>query len=160
MNEVNENTTPEQIINDLLNEAAKTKSLKPVTQAIDFMEKLIASINGHMHHFADTMGKVMASTQIRSDRNTLTLSLITKMLIEKQIITKEEFEERYNNDVIKILEEQMKRTQERHQAKMKEMEQAAEEGKVQGEVEAIKEEKEEEYSGDVILASERFKKED
>lgn len=146
MKNIDPSQTPEQIIHSLLTEAAKTGEMQPMGQSIDFVQQQVSGLYEQLQKTLDGLSKMIGTLQVRADTSRLTSALVIRTLIKKGVFTKEEFDELYEEHVVKVMNEyvsKIQKEQSRLQEETKKME------------EELKDTPEEETESDVVLASER-----
>jgi hypothetical protein len=176
MQDIDMNATPEEIVEKLLAEAAETGKMQPMGQSIDFIQQQLSGLYNQIHMTLDRLGAMVGQLQVRSDTARLTTAMLINMMIEKGLLNKEEFDARYKEKVVDVMEKAMQEFSDKQKAMQEEMakiERAEaetedtpnEDGEVKpsGRISLVPEEPEEEEEtpeeyADIVLASEAAKR--
>lgn len=146
--------SPAQMLEALVAKAIDTGSMRPLGQAMGGFQAQMDAVFGMFQHNMQRLGHILSVNSMQLDTLRMALVGLVDFLIEKGVMTQEEWDKTYEEKVQKKMEERIALAKKQHEEATRVDEQA---GVTEEEIE--KEEAEEcaccEKESDVVLASER-----
>jgi hypothetical protein len=119
-------TSPQELIRTMINKAAEDNNIKMLGGVLGVMQKQIESVAQHAGQVMNSLEGNLSHVIMSVDVTRLITSLLINILIEKNVVTKEEFETLYQEKVVdvmdKFMEQMAQQQKEAEEAKQKEIE--------------------------------------
>lgn len=106
------NTTPGELLQALMKKAIADNDLRPIGGVIGMLQKQVEATMQHLGQVMQRLREEVGQTSMISDVSRLTIALLINILIEKDIITKDEFEKLYKEKVTDTMDAHIKKIQE------------------------------------------------
>lgn len=113
------NTTPAELLQALMKKAIEDNDMRPIGGVIGMLQKQVEATMQHLGQVMQRLREEVGQTSMIGDVSRLTIALLINILIEKEIITKDEFEKLYKEKVTDTMDAHIKKIQE-EQEKMAE----------------------------------------
>ena len=116
------NTTPGELLQALMKKAINDNDLRPVGGVVGMLQKQVEATMQHLGAVMQRLREEVGQTSMITDVTRLTIALIIKLLISKEIVDKEEFEKLYKEQVTDVMDKHIKdvqKQQEEMEAKQK-----------------------------------------
>lgn len=104
--------TPADIISRLASDAKSSGSLEPMSRALQMMQRQLDAAFNKMAEGTGQIGMAIAQTRMHLDLLHLTVGIIIRIMTEKDLVSREAFEERYKREAIDIIEKRVKAQEE------------------------------------------------
>ena len=120
---INGTTTPQDLLKMLVDRVIQTGDLKPIGGALSMLQKQLEAVGEFMGEANKTLKTELSQMAILNDVARLTLALVINILLEKEIITEEEFQGKYKEGVQDVMDKHMEDLKKKYEeAKQKEQE--------------------------------------
>jgi hypothetical protein len=131
-------TTPEELLQALMKKAIADKDLRPIGGIVGMLQKQVQATMQHLGAVMQRLREEVGQTSMVTDVGRLTTALVIRILIDKGIVTREEFDKLYEEKVTNVMDQHIqdiKKQQEEMLAKQQEeIEKFAKEASEKGEI--------------------------
>lgn len=100
---MDQNTSPTDLLRALVDRATITNQVGPMGAALGLMQKEMEGILNHLQGALGGIGQRMSQNTLMIDLVRLTNALIISILLEKNVISQEEFDAMYDERVEKVM---------------------------------------------------------
>lgn len=121
------NTTPGELLQALMKKAIADNDMRPIGGVIGMLQKQVEATMQHLGQVIQRLREEVGQTSMVSDVSRLTIALLINILIEKNIVTKDEFEKLYKEKVTDVMDAHIKKIQEEQEKMLEEQKKQVEE---------------------------------
>lgn len=111
-------STPAELLKALMDKAIEDNDLRPVGGVVGMLQKQVEATMQHLGQVLQSLREEVGQTSMVTDVGRLTSALLINILIDKGIVTKDEFEVMYKEKVTDIMDGHMKKIQEEQEKAM------------------------------------------
>lgn len=120
-------TTPGELLAALVKKAAADGDIKPLGGALGMMQKQYEAMMEHLGSVVNQLRAEVGQISMMSDLARLTHALIINILIDKEIVGKEEFEELYKEKVTDVMDKHIEDLRQKQEEMLAEQQKEIEE---------------------------------
>lgn len=101
-------STPQQLLQALMKKAIDDNDMRPIGGVIGMIQKQVEATMQHLGKVMQQLRQEVGQSNMVSDVTRLTIALLIKIMVDKDIITKEEFDGLYKKNVTDVMDNHVK----------------------------------------------------